>query len=83
MAEKGHVPDSVRIARGVQTVGAELMRRKGGSRMLFEGPLGANLWAKRMHDIVASGQRFSDRLYGESTTGGVAEGGRARKSESI
>ncbi len=69
-------------------MGAELMRRKGGSRLLFEGPLGANLWAKRMHDIVASGQRFSDHLYGEPTTGRVAEGGRdrrytARKSESL
>ena len=60
-------------------MGAELMRRKGGSRLLFEGPLGANLWAKRMHDIVASGQRFSDHLYGEPATGRVAEGGRERR----
>ncbi len=72
----------------VQTVGAELMRRKGGSRLLFESPLGANLWAKRMHDIVASGQRFSDHLYAEPTTDRVAEGGTdrrytARKSESL
>ena len=27
-----------------------------------------------MHDIIASGQRFSDHFYGKPTTGRVAEG---------
>src|SRR6266849_7533241 len=48
--------------------------RKSEVACSLKAPLGVNLGGNCVYDIVASGQRFSDPLYGEPITGHVFAG---------